>query len=1132
MAGETQLFATLFGYVLGGPFGAFLGSLLAAGYETSRQRIEGPRVTDWDFQDSAYGNGLPRLRGRCKTTGNVIWSTGVIEREHSTEGEGFLFFDGPEIKSYTYHISLAIGFADIAPGVTRSMQIGRVWRDGHLIVDRLNATLTADQVDAQNYYLTLFTTAGNVPAALHDNQLRAYLDSGDRPVDPTVSADVGVNNAPAYRNTQLIVFEQLTLDRNAYPLIEVEFVESGNLIQSELTATSIHESTGWSGGQVPMTLGAIEGTAKFWAVNEINQASAMLFDTANNTWQRITNRIGSGPSIGPLAIDAQGNLYSVLSGTSGAYAETVQRLSHGGVATHYVVQNGITSNGAYGHALDGAGRLWLANGTSGGCRYIQFYTLTTSVEVLVDAGGIFSLVRSRQYMLARKGSAVTSTPDIVRTSWETAASFSNLVTGFHHVETLATDPDDTSFVALTQASAGAAYDLKLYDSASGAVVLTFDIAEYQAANAPLWKAIEVRDGFLWVAHANRLLKYSLASGKKVAQSVTAGQIGAEAAFGLNERPAVLHVGGAGYRVVCASSRDQPFGGIEIYRIRFHPVYTLTDNGGVTLSSIVSEICGYAGLAAGDIDVTALASVLVTGYPMRMPATPRELLEPLMLAYQFDAVESDGKLKFVRRGGALAATIPQTDLAAHRIEEDAPPPLTYTRGQEGELPAEVAVTHLDAGAQLQPATQYARRQGASGTERRAVDLPIVMPATTAKALAETLLFAAHQRRIRYELQVGPKYLGLEPTDIIDVTVAGLTHRMRIVETRWDGRLVTLRGESEHASVYTQTGTTQEQQASDAVPLARAPTHLQMIDAPAVSPAHVVPGLYAAACGVTSQWPGAALWVSEDGGASYLPIDGAVLRSAASIGTAVTALGNFAGGNIPDEINSVDIAMLSGTPVACTHAQLFTGANLALLGDEWIQFREVTAIAGNQYRLSGLLRGRYATERHVAAHAAGERFVIYDASKWLRVAAAVAHLATLRHYKAPVFGTRLDTDAGATVTPTLLGVVPLPPAHLGGGRNAAGDLTLAWQRRARAAPQLGAARLVNTALDEASESYEIEIWADSTYAVLKRTLTSTTPSATYTAAQQTTDFGSTQSTVYWSVRALSATAGDGIATRGTT
>ena len=53
----------------------------------------------------------------------------------------------------------------------------------------------------------------------------------------------------------------------------------------------------------------------------------------------------------------------------------------------------------------------------------------------------------------------------------------------------------------------------------------------------------------------------------------------------------------------------------------------------------------------------------------------------------------------------------------------------------------------------------------------------------------------------------------------------------------------------------------------------------------------------------------------------------------------------------------------------------------------------------------------------------------------------------------------------------------------------------------------------------------MFSDGTYTTIKRTISSTAPAAVYTSADQTTDFGSNQATLYLKIYQMSATVGRG-------
>ncbi len=101
----------------------------------------------------------------------------------------------------------------------------------------------------------------------------------------------------------------------------------------------------------------------------------------------------------------------------------------------------------------------------------------------------------------------------------------------------------------------------------------------------------------------------------------------------------------------------------------------------------------------------------------------------------------------------------------------------------------------------------------------------------------------------------------------------------------------------------------------------------------------------------------------------------------------------------------------------------------------------------------------------------------------------------------------------------GLEPLSPVHVRGARSS-GDLAISWVRRTRIGGDSWDS--IDVPLSEAEERYEIDILDGSD---VVRTLPATSPGATYTAAEQTADFGAPQSSVSLRLYQLSATRGRG-------
>jgi hypothetical protein len=165
-----------------------------------------------------------------------------------------------------------------------------------------------------------------------------------------------------------------------------------------------------------------------------------------------------------------------------------------------------------------------------------------------------------------------------------------------------------------------------------------------------------------------------------------------------------------------------------------------------------------------------------------------------------------------------------------------------------------------------------------------------------------------------------------------------------------------------------------------------------------------------------------------------------------------------------------------------------------------------IAPGRYRLTRLLRGQRGTEAAMGNPTpAGARVVVLD-SALAPLPIAEADLGLPWNWRIGP-AARAVSDASYTAlafTPAGRGLVPFAPVHVAQPWRTArspGDLTIRWTRRSRALVA-DAWEQVEVPLAEDLESYDVQILDG---AVVKRTLTSSTTSVLYTAAQQTADWG---------------------------
>ena len=167
-----QMILTGAGSSLGslGAISASLGAMIDVGLAAalSPARLSGPRIAELKLTGAAEGAPMPCAFGRARVAGQVIWAARFAEHRHETGGKG------GRVRSYGYSLSFAL-----AVGEGPIDGIGRVWADGKVM-------------------------------DMEGVAMRVHRGTDDQQPDPLIAAVEG--EAPAYRGTAYVVFEDLALD--------------------------------------------------------------------------------------------------------------------------------------------------------------------------------------------------------------------------------------------------------------------------------------------------------------------------------------------------------------------------------------------------------------------------------------------------------------------------------------------------------------------------------------------------------------------------------------------------------------------------------------------------------------------------------------------------------------------------------------------------------------------------------------------------------------------------------------------------------------------------------------------------------------------------------------------------------
>lgn len=536
----------------------------------------------------------------------------------------------------------------------------------------------------------------------------------------------------------------------------------------------------------------------------------------------------------------------------------------------------------------------------------------------------------------------------------------------------------------------------------------------------------------------------------------------------------------------------------------------------SLAAIISELSERAGLAVSDINVSRLAAQ-VEGYVIVAPQSVRACIEQLEKAYMFDSAESDYTLKFIPRGQSSDATLSSDELAVQPDKRG--DVIQITRQQEVELPKRVNVIYLNRLADYQPNTQYAERAYTESYEVMTLDIPVVISDQQARNIADISLYTKWVERHRYSFLLPIKYATLEPGDVVQIDTTNVSHQLRMKQVKLLSKnLLFVDAVAEDAAAYDFYSPAAESTQNRLENQTVSATALELLDIPALPSDDVyVAKMRIAASGLAENWRGAALFRSDNAGASYNRVIDT--PRGASIGVTVDALG-IGVTNRFDEVSEVTVQFIGEVELeSITELAILNGANSMLIGDEIIQFQNAELLAPSKYKLTRLLRGRLGTDHAISTHTSIERVVLLD-SGLVSQNMSLSLLYLSRLYKCVSVGDTLANTAAESFTYGGVYLKPYSPVSLATSLQGSGDISLSWIRRTRGQGEWQDS--VDVPLNEDSEQYEIDVLDGVT---LKRTISATTQSLTYTLAEQTADFGAAANNFTFRVAQRSAQVGRG-------
>lgn len=1118
---------------LGTSIGWAIGSAVGGMLFSDQPDQQGPRLTDLKIQNSSYGVGIPIGYGTDRISGNVIWTTDLVETEHKSGGKG----GAPEVTTYSYSVSFAVelcqtSFIDGNGTLVNNpiKGISRIWADGRLIY--------GPGSPGNAYPFTI------------------YYGTEDQEPDPTIEAEEGAGNVPAFRGYAYVVFDALQLQEfgNRVPNFTWEVIFDGDVTLEIYSAWPVDF-------EYPINNSAYSFAMSLNGVDSISSPGNLVL-----------HRYRSGQDYGGVGFPGdfelsyerrEYNLHGELISDTGEVNQAVLYNVNG-----WRVFGSMNSGIAYTRGQitlscsgcdDGFPTSRTANTFAwykdGVMTYTPYEGATCPLCAVALASGV---------AVAELGLSITSSP-ILWGEYVYACGGNNI---------------DTLWVRRWPTEDGGVYTAD-HDC-------SFNLRDYthDGADGEGFDLVVGDDGFLYCSTSysggafpdpeviggwgTKLLRFDrelnlvrvwldqlgtsdVDPGKLPVPSLSSFTI---------YRGYFIGYYSAGYYAIGVANfimwRMDPGSSALIFQDEIRapamfdgnspatgsPVTPIVyiqngyaayrggilklDAGGITLGEIVANVSRRMGYDSTEYDVSELTDI-VKGYTLAERMSGRAAIDTLRPAYQFGAVESNQTVKFRKWTGEVDATIPDDDLGARPADEDPVEIFEVTRALESELPQQVDVVFKNIDLDYQEGNQLRQREVTSSELHTTVSVPVVLTDAEALEIADVLLHNAWVERDRFKTQLPRKWSHLEPTDVLAIK----GRSMRITTKEEVGYThIPLEGLATSTGVFitAPVATGGIGFVPQPVPVPNA-TDLLLLDLPLITDVDFDNGFYAAVTGHRSgAWPGASILKSIDGGVNYSAIAG--VSTPVSQGRATTTLGDFTDGNVFDEINSVTVRLSPGSPELSSSNELglLNGANMAALytddGYEIFQYRDAALVGTRTYTLTGLLRGRRGTEWAIAGHAFDDIFVALPA---FNLEGLGSEIGQEREYKAITTGQPATTGIVKEFTNTAIALRPYAPVLLGGGRNAANDVILTWVRRTR----IGGAWVdyADSPLSEDSESYALNFYDDSSYTNLVYSAGAVTQTYTLTAAEQTANMGGLQNPLYWGVQQLGSSR-DGYEARGVT
>lgn len=688
------------GFVAGGPMGAKIGFMLGSalgGALFPPPGQDGPRLTDLKVQGSQYGAPIPIVYGTFRITGQSIWAADLVEHEQEVDsGSG-----GGGATQYTYTCSFAISLCE---GVIAGVR--RIWADGKLIYDISAGATDSVLFKAGSYKLYLGTEV-----QFPDPTIEAHKGVGNVPAYRGqaywVFTDLELGK---FGNRIPNLSFEVVMDGSAFMPPPSKYGEAYGMTvgsgQYDDTFQADMAPDGMLWLSTPTGHAAQDGVSGEWVLqtNARIGPQIQLYDTKSKTLVWATNISAEINPINGAGVYCDGH-YIIGRGSPGSVRLAPVMCDPGPPALFCCVAN------PYSHGVaisDNYQISYLYDEASSGQFQNAFYWPGTPVAP--PGSGIVYMnsnngIQSTLGVGFSMGSFDEANPNVGCDCTPTPCSYGSsscwlpgwayvstavpergacIVQGYgNYISWVTSGGADASVVSVTLPGNSVKMPALTWDEGNGRLWVFNKEGAYPDDITILY---EFTAGLQLIPGTAERPQYVLPKYEDGFQSADVAGVTVDQATGylrilvgyqyssvtrlllfnpvtqtvMDERilPDTFNLAGVSGRLFDLPDQHKLVftNGYSIHDIPYGA--DLTPNK-VLLKDIVADVSQRVHLPYEKINVNPLTD-LVTGYCVSNNMAGRSAIEPLAAAYFFDAVESDNKVKFVKRGNASAVTIPTTD----------------------------------------------------------------------------------------------------------------------------------------------------------------------------------------------------------------------------------------------------------------------------------------------------------------------------------------------------------------------------------------------------------------------------------------------------------------------------------------